>query len=158
MNPRIVHQTVFKTSEVNDIVIIVICGGLSWFFPLPLAGWLPNPLLYTLGVMFLVAVVALIIAAKREFKHNQQFLEPGQETTRLVTTGIFSYSRNPVYLASLLLYGAIGCFFDSGWFFLAIPPGVILFRIRLIAPEEKFLQAEFSEEYTTYTSRVRRWF
>jgi protein-S-isoprenylcysteine O-methyltransferase Ste14 len=82
--------------------------------------------------------------------------DPGR-TTRLVTNGVYQYSRNPIYLGMLLAL--------LGWAVLLASPlalalaGVFVFCIdRLqIAPEERALTAVIGDEYRDYMRRVRRW-
>jgi protein-S-isoprenylcysteine O-methyltransferase Ste14 len=79
------------------------------------------------------------------------------QASRLVTTGIFSLSRNPMYVALTLLL-----FAWAAW--LARPLaaiGPIAFAIFIdrfqIQPEERLLQAKFNGDYSSYRRSVRRW-
>ncbi|MGR5063040.1 methyltransferase family protein [Photobacterium sp. DNB22_13_2] len=79
------------------------------------------------------------------------------KTSKLVTSGIFRYSRNPMYLGLL-------CFICAAFVYLsALSPllmvGVFIFYMNhfQIAPEEAVLQAMFGEQFELYCQRVRRW-
>ena len=78
-------------------------------------------------------------------------------TTSLVFTGPYRWTRNPMYLAMLLLYIGIALLFDIVWA-LVLTPLVMLLVVRLvIRREERYLEGKFGEEYRQYKGRVRRW-
>lgn len=80
-----------------------------------------------------------------------------QETSALVTTGIYRFSRNPMYTGLLLVLAAWAVYLTSIWA-LAGPVVFVLYINRFqIAPEERVLSAKFSESYAAYRSRVRPW-
>jgi protein-S-isoprenylcysteine O-methyltransferase Ste14 len=75
----------------------------------------------------------------------------------LVTSGIYRFTRNPIYLGFLLV--VIGISLDSGsyWGILLAPVLVILFNRFVIQPEEEYLASKFGDQFTSYKARVRRW-
>ena len=80
-----------------------------------------------------------------------------QETSMLVTTGLYRYTRNPMYVGILLVLFAWALFLPSDWALLgpaAFVPYIGRFQI---APEERVLAGLFGEEYAAYKARVRRW-
>jgi protein-S-isoprenylcysteine O-methyltransferase Ste14 len=98
--------------------------------------------------------VAAIVALRRAATTVRVDRAP----TRLVETGIFRYSRNPMYLAmAMVLFGlAVGS--NSLWLVLAVPIFLAAVRILAIAPEEGFLEHRFGDDYAAYKQRVARWF
>lgn len=117
--------------------------------PLNRAGWL------------LVAGGALIIAAAMlQFRRANTTINPNTpaKASSLVTSGIFGYSRNPMYLGlSIVLSGwAIVLGSLSPW--LAVPLFVLVITRLQIEPEEAVLAVLFDEPYRTYCARVGRWF
>ncbi|MFP2768377.1 methyltransferase family protein [Oceanisphaera sp. KMM 10153] len=81
---------------------------------------------------------------------------PGR-TRRLVTGGIFRYSRNPVYLGDLLLLLAWAVWLGNGLSLLWLPLFVGYMNRVQIGAEERALAAKFGADYLDYCSRVRRW-
>lgn len=84
-------------------------------------------------------------------------IEPGQIPARLVTTGPFRFTRNPLYLALLLVLTALAVMGNSLW--LALGTGVLLLLLDrlVIVREEAVIRRTFGSEYSSYVARVRRW-
>ena len=79
------------------------------------------------------------------------------ETSALVTTGIYRYTRNPMYLGLALLLMGWGVYLSAPWAFL-VPIAFVLFITRFqIIPEERILRAKFGTAYTSYLQRAGRW-
>ncbi len=109
-----------------------------------------------LGIGFLIMMMAVSTMMKHrtEIHPNRKALS---RATHLVTTGIFRYSRNPIYLGMAIML--MGWFFHlESWICLS---GVVLFVAFIntfqIDPEEEALTKIFGEEYKRYKARVRRW-
>jgi protein-S-isoprenylcysteine O-methyltransferase Ste14 len=79
---------------------------------------------------------------------------PGEET-RLVTSGIYRISRNPIYLGLFLVMGA-SLIYAFSWLNLAAVSVSVVLHDRIARAEETFLASRFSD-YATYKSRVRRY-
>jgi protein-S-isoprenylcysteine O-methyltransferase Ste14 len=113
------------------------------------------------AVATILAAVALIIgsAAIYGFRRARTTIHPmkPQESSALVTGGIYRATRNPMYLAMLLIL--------IGWAYivanpaaLAILPLFVAYLNRFqIAPEERALRARFGAGFEDYCRRVRRW-
>lgn len=75
----------------------------------------------------------------------------------LVTTGVFAYTRNPMYLGMVLLLVGWSLFLGSAWTLLG-PIGFFAFIARFqIVPEERVMAKLFGPQYENYRRRVRRW-
>jgi protein-S-isoprenylcysteine O-methyltransferase Ste14 len=83
--------------------------------------------------------------------------DPHQPTTALVTSGVFRYTRNPIYLSFTLLYAGIATLINSLSTALLLPVVVLIMRRGVIAREERYLERKFGAEYAEYKARVRRW-
>jgi protein-S-isoprenylcysteine O-methyltransferase Ste14 len=80
-----------------------------------------------------------------------------QNTSSLVTTGVYKLTRNPMYLGLVLALVAWAAFLLSPWAFVG-PVGFMLYINRFqIEPEERALAAQFGATFGTYTTKVRRW-
>jgi protein-S-isoprenylcysteine O-methyltransferase Ste14 len=91
------------------------------------------------------------------FARARTGLLPGQETSRLMTSGPFAVSRNPLYLGLASLYVGICLLVPSVWGLLLLPLAVAAVDWGAIRPEESFLRRQFGASYEEYAQRVRRW-
>lgn len=83
-------------------------------------------------------------------------LKPGDASV-LVTSGVFRFTRNPMYLGLALVLLGYAAFLCSA-LALAGPVAFVLYIGRFqIAPEERILRAKFGEAFAAYASRVGRW-
>lgn len=80
-----------------------------------------------------------------------------EDSTSLVSSGIYSISRNPMYLGMLILLVFYGLFLGNGLVFLTLPIFVWYMNSFQIKPEEEMMIQLFGDEYKDYQKRVRRW-
>lgn len=120
---------------------------------------LPSAIRLAVCVSLVVFGAALAVAGIRSFRRARTTVHPTrpEEASSLVSTGIYRYTRNPMYLGLLLILIAWAVFLSSAWALLGAA-GFVLFIGRFqIAPEERALSKLFGSEYATYKARVRRW-
>ncbi len=99
--------------------------------------------------------VALFQFWRKKTTHNP--MAP-QKSSVLVTNGVYRFTRNPMYLALLLLLLAWGLWLGNA-FNTLLAAGYVAFMNRFqIVPEEKALTVLFDKEYQKYLLKVRRWF
>ncbi len=109
------------------------------------------------GAALVVAGLTFIVLARRELARQGQPTDPGRATSKLVTTGVFSVSRNPLYLGGVCLLAGITLVLNLLWSLVLLVPAVAGCHYLLIVPEERYLAARFDTEYTQYAASVRRW-
>lgn len=110
-----------------------------------------------LGAAFLGGVIA--ITAVRHFRRASTTVNPmkPQTTSALVTSGIFGYTRNPMYVGMACVLIGWALFLAAPWTLLG-PVLFVLYITRFqIIPEERVLAQIFGSEFTSYMSKVRRW-
>jgi protein-S-isoprenylcysteine O-methyltransferase Ste14 len=78
-------------------------------------------------------------------------------TTQLFLGGTYKYSRNPIYLAFVLMLIGCSICFNSVWYLIFAFLELILLHFGVILPEEKYLEKEFDKVYLNYKNSVRRW-
>ncbi len=108
--------------------------------------------IFVVGVALLLAAIALL-----HFWRAHTHVEPWQPTTAIIHSGIFRYSRNPIYLAFCIATLGGALIINSWWGILAIAPLVALLQTLVIRKEEAYLEAKFGQIYLDYKKRVRRW-
>ena len=108
------------------------------------------------GGLVIVALV-LMASAVVQMMFARTTVIPGRDPARMVTTGLFRLSRNPIYLADALLLSGLYLY----WGALVAMPLVALFMQvltkRFIVPEEARLRQIFGAEFNAYKNRTRRW-
>jgi protein-S-isoprenylcysteine O-methyltransferase Ste14 len=80
-----------------------------------------------------------------------------KNSSSLVSGGIYKYTRNPMYLALLILLISIGFYLGSFLAFLILPLFILYMNKYQIIPEERVLDEIFGDDYKKYQERVRRW-
>lgn len=109
----------------------------------------------------LLACVGLGIGASGffEFRRAGTTIDPVNidHADKLVTSGVFAWTRNPMYLGFALMLLGWSAFLGGRWTLLG--PTLFVFFIQRfqIAPEERAMAAKFGEAYTDYRRRVRPW-
>lgn len=106
--------------------------------------------------MFLIAVLIFVLAAREFIKHNED-PSPYKATKTIFGTGIYSRSRNPIYIAMMIVVLAVALTANDAWFLIALSVLFLLFRFGVVRAEEKYLSGKFGAEYEDYRRRVRRW-
>lgn len=123
---------------------------------LPGARVIPGPW-NLLGGAPIVAGVALHTATSRLFALRGTTRAALGEPSVLVVDGPFRWTRNPMYLAGVVILLGSACVLGSVTPFLVAPLFAGVVQIRFIRVEERMLEERFGEEYQAYRARVRRW-
>ena len=127
---------------------------LGHVFPWPL---LPADTAFRVAFVPGLASLALAVAAFREMRRARTAVSPYAPTTTLVRTGPFALSRNPLYVALILLSLGLALMVDTVWCVLMLLPAVVVLRRGVVAREEAYLQRCFGEDYRLYCATTRRW-
>ncbi len=110
-----------------------------------------------LGGAVLLAGLTLLVLAGGLFKRAGTDMIPFRNVSTLVTDGIYSRSRNPMYLGMALILFGTAITVGAATALLVPPLFMAIIQWRYILPEEALLEAQFCEEYRDYRRRVRRW-
>ncbi|WP_115047310.1 methyltransferase family protein [Xanthomonas arboricola] len=117
-------------------------------------GW---RLLVATGAPLCVAGAAVMLAAAGLFWRLGTNIPPSRPTTLIATTGLYRWTRNPMYLGMALSYAGLAIGFDGPIALALLPLVLVAIQAQVIAREERYLEAKFGEEYRRYKARVRRW-
>ena len=111
------------------------------------------------ALIFLIIAAIIIILSMYKFKKIKTTISPlrPNKTSSLVKSGIYEYTRNPMYLGLLLMLLSIALFLKNFISFLIIPLFILFITKNQILPEEEALENIFGEEYKNYKNKVRRW-
>ncbi|QYK04966.1 methyltransferase family protein [Shewanella zhangzhouensis] len=120
--------------------------------------WLSaNRLLLLVGVTLGTAGTLLLLAAAGLFRRVGTTVDPTKSPDALVTHGIYSLTRNPMYLGMLLLLAAEVCLLGRPLTLLSPLCFFVLMNTQRIPAEEAMVAARFGDAFTEYKARVRRW-
>jgi protein-S-isoprenylcysteine O-methyltransferase Ste14 len=112
---------------------------------------------FAVGAAFFAVGAGVAVAAVREFRSADTTVLPFGGTARVVTSGVYRWTRNPMYLGMALAYVGGSFVVNSGWCLVLLPVAVVLVQLLAIRPEERYLTGKFGESYKRYRSQVPRW-
>ena len=137
------------------VYLISIGIGLlvHWFWPVQ---WLPASINVAIGVVLVIAAVALFVASVRTFKKAGTPVPGDLPTTIIVRAGPYRFSRNPIYVAFTLFQIGIAAWVNSAAVLVMALPALALMARVVIPREERYLEAKFPD-YLPYKRAVRRW-
>ncbi|WP_409522415.1 methyltransferase family protein [Nitrincola sp. MINF-07-Sa-05] len=147
--------------KIPPVIVVLITAAIMWLIAWPLPGLpLPDLLRWAALITGVVAGVGISLAGVISFKRASTTVNPmtPDASSSLVTSGIYRYTRNPMYLGFLIALAGWGIFLASmlalifAWLY-------TLYMDRFqIEPEERALSDKFGETYTNYQKQVKRWF
>ena len=137
----------------------MVAGGMWAVAHLPPIMQLPNVGRLIVAVILSAMGIAIAIGGVMSFRRAQTTVNPLKPETSaaLVSTGVYSFTRNPMYLGMTLVLFAWAVYLSSIWSLL----GPVLFALYItrfqIVPEERVLAGLFGAPFAAYKKRVRRW-
>jgi protein-S-isoprenylcysteine O-methyltransferase Ste14 len=153
------HKLRSLETRIPPPIITALIGGAMWFSSASPVLHVPDNVRIVVALAIASVGGMVAIGAGIRFRRANTTVNPlePQAASFLVTTGIFRYTRNPMYLGLLFLLVAWALLLSSPFALLG-PVAFVSYIGRFqIAPEERVLSALFGAEYATYRSRVRQW-
>ena len=142
-------------TKIPPPVICLICMTIMYCLPtilaFPQATWLVVMLVGLSGIIGITSVISFRLA-----KTTISPFHPNQ-TSHIVQTGIYRFSRNPMYLSIAIFLVAFAIYLENATALLVIPLFIWSINYLQIQPEEQMLEQKFGEEYLVYKKSVRRW-
>ncbi len=119
--------------------------------------WAPlgNLLLWP-GRGLVAAGIVLIVWSALAFRQARTTIAPHQPPSALVETGPYRFSRNPIYLADLIILAGAALILGAPLALILLVPFREVLRHRFILPEEVVLERDLGPAYLDYKARVRR--
>jgi protein-S-isoprenylcysteine O-methyltransferase Ste14 len=136
---------------------LAIAIALQILVPLSIPFGKLTPVAAVTGAILTIDGLAVVVLARGLLSRFGQPTDPGRPTSRLVTTGVFAISRNPLYLGGVMVLAGVGLAFNLVWILLLLTPGLLACNYVLIIPEERYLVEKFGDEYKEYAKTVGRW-
>jgi protein-S-isoprenylcysteine O-methyltransferase Ste14 len=138
------------------IAMLLLAAAASLHIVTPLGSIAVHPA-KSIAVVTIVAGFSIMLWAWWQFRQHSVAICPTVHTERLITTGIYRLTRNPMYLGMIMMLAGVAAWFGSLPFVLATAVYFILINSVFCPYEERKLVAEFSEEYRRYAAQVGRW-
>ncbi len=135
----------------------VIAGTLLHVYVLPLPCGFALGARIAAGTAIAMLGTAVIMGAIGLFRRTGQDPKPWKATPEIISTGVYRFTRNPMYLGMALLQTSIGIGFANGWIIALVPPVLVIIYAMVIRHEEAYLESKFGGTYTAYKKSVRRW-
>jgi protein-S-isoprenylcysteine O-methyltransferase Ste14 len=136
------------------VAAFLIGLALQARFPLP---FLARPVALGLGGVIAAIGVLFIVTSIPTMLRGHGTLNTAGPSAALVVSGPYRFSRNPMYLGLTLLYAGVAVMLGVVWALLFVIPLILYTQVRVIMPEERYLQRAFGDDYRAYSSHVRRW-
>jgi protein-S-isoprenylcysteine O-methyltransferase Ste14 len=139
--------------------IVTLAFGLMIYFSRNIFPDINNIIFYILSLFFIILGPFILISAVRSFKAEQTTINPINinNASSLVISGVFKYSRNPMYLGMVFILLALS-------FRLNLVGGILFTSIFImyitkfqIIPEEAAMKSIFGEDFNKYKNKTRRW-
>ena len=147
-----------KTIKIPPPILVIILTSLVYFSSTKLE-LIYLPYRQIVSVIILIIGLIIIVSPVVDFIKSKTTVNPVKfkNVNRLVTTGIYRYSRNPMYLGMILIIISTTIYYLN--FLSVFSPLIFYIWINKfqINREEIFLEEKFGSEYLKYKSKTRRW-
>jgi len=110
-----------------------------------------------LGLVGLILCLMFFFSGFNLFSSYKEDPRPKTETQRLIKTGIFAYTRNPIYLSFVFFHFSMFLTFENVVYFLCSLGLFFWINNYVIPAEEEYLKNKFGDEYQMYSESVKRW-
>ena len=137
-------------------LLITLMVMLAVHFLIPMVTLFPFPW-NLLGLLPLILGIVINILADREFHKTDTTVKPFEESSALITNGVYQFSRHPMYLGMALVLVGVAMLLGSLTPFVFIPFFVLLFNEIFIKVEEQMMKRQFGDAWNKYAKKVRRW-
>ena len=137
--------------------LFILSFFLQGYFAIRKAFFFHSRISIIIGVVFIIAGLAFSIPALHQFFKTKNTIVLIKPANSLQTSGIYSFSRNPMYLGLLLTYLGLAFIFGNWWTLFLIPILLAIVNYGIILPEERYLLRAFGNSFSEYKTKVRRW-
>ena len=138
------------------ILLISILLQVALHRFVPILRFIPQPWNW-LGILVILAGVVIIISPAIDFRRSETTIIPFRESSKLVITGMYRLTRNPMYVGMATILLGIAVVSGSLSPFLVPLVFIPVLNSRVIRHEEAMLEERFGDEYRDYMRKVRRW-
>lgn len=162
------HSTIMSTAPVDhpDVIFfppiilgttVVLACMLQWLLPLGQLATIDQTWRIVGGCSVMLAGISLAVAGRRTLVRLGTNVSPLRPTTALATSGVYKWTRNPLYTGGTLVMCGIAVALALDWLVLLIPPSVLVLHLGVVTREEQYLEQKFGDTYRQYKASVARY-
>ncbi len=156
MEKKLNHPGIYIPPPLVYLAVFLLSLLLQHLLPLS-KSFFSSRIVNVMGLFFALAGFCLGLPAIIQFFRTGNTVVTVKPASSLQTTGIYTWSRNPMYLCLLLLYLGAGLVFGNWWTLIFLFPLIVIVQVYLIRREEIYLEHTFGQAYLDYKKKVRRW-
>lgn len=109
------------------------------------------------GLLFLLSGIVLAASAARLFSKAKTGIVPFSESTKLVVSGAYRFTRNPMYLGMFFCLIGVTLLVNNVLGLLVLLLFFFIIRQKFVLKEELQMQETFGDDYAQFKARIRRW-
>lgn len=145
--------------KVPPLALVFLFGALMWLVSAYSVLTIALPWRSAFALIFCTVGLAIVLVGVLTFRRAKTTVNPlkPETTTAMVTSGIYRFTRNPMYLGFLFVLAGWAIYLSNLLAFALLPLFVWYMNRFQILPEERALGAKFSHAFTAYKCSVRRW-
>lgn len=156
IDPR--HSMSMKWIDIPPIWLLVFLVATWWIGRLaPFGLSIDGALTQLLGGLLVGGGLLLMVLAVLEMRRHRTTVIPHMKAASLVTSGIFNYSRNPIYLGDAMILAGLALRWDAVLALVFVPVFMLIIEKRFILAEERMLRQTFTADFGRYYATTRRW-
>ena len=137
-------------------LLIAMLLMLILHLAVPVVRFIPSPW-HILGLVPLAFGIIINLAADSTYRRAGTTVKPFQESTALITDGVYRFSRHPMFLGFTAVLMGVAFLLRSLSSWLIVPIFAMLMEIIFIRVEERMLEQKFCQDWLDYKRKVRRW-
>jgi protein-S-isoprenylcysteine O-methyltransferase Ste14 len=146
--------------KIPPVLVLVVFMLLNWILSLPIEPIEFSSFVKVVMTTFFVAGgIMICLAGGNAFRKAKTTVNPmtPDASTALVVSGIYRYTRNPMYLGFLSVLIGWSIYLASPLSIVGVAGFIVYISLFQIKPEERILKGRFTTDYQHYSSKVRRW-
>ncbi|GAV21192.1 hypothetical protein MMIC_P2172 [Mariprofundus micogutta] len=141
-------------------VVAIVCGLIIWELSIALPSHaLDAGIRHMIAYLLLAMAFTIDLWALLSFRRAKTTIDPRypHKTSTIVSSGIYGYTRNPMYLGLTLILSALSIWLGAKFGLFVVAAFILYMNTFQIEPEEEALEKQFGDVYIRYKSKVRRW-
>lgn len=152
-----IKMNIFPPGQTLACAAATALLGISGVAPISKNSSARTSSMLLLGLFGVGLSIGTVVISATTFVQNKTPVPHGYKVQKIVRTGIFAHSRNPIYLGMVTFVGSCAILFNTYCGFLCQAYLYRLLDRNVIQKEEQYLEENFGAEYLSYKAKVPRW-